>query len=169
MVKSSFLGVFVGALLLLSPAVAVGQAEQLTPEPLSQTKPQGEMTGEITRLELQQFVQILKQVQNIDKQMQQKMAKAIKAEGLTPQRFVEIGQRQENTETPLTTEISEKELSQFERALAKLKQIEQEAIPLKERAVIAQGLTLERFSQIGQKVNQDPSLQKQVQQMLENR
>lgn len=95
-------------------------------------------------------------------EMQQKMVEALKDERLSPQRFQEIGQRQDDPNASITADISAKDQQQFDKALAKIKQIQQDAAPKQNRAVALQGLTLERFNQIGRAIEQNPTLKRQL-------
>ncbi|MGK7943942.1 MAG: DUF4168 domain-containing protein [Microcystaceae cyanobacterium] len=154
-----------GLCLLLAPKMALGQANQLEIRPDALT--QGESSqNQLSPLELNQFSQAIKQLQTLEMRNQQKMTAAIKDEGLSPERYVEI----ENTardrtfqpETPVTSEEEEK----FIKAATRIQEIWQEAQPKREKAVTTQGLTIERFAQINQIVGQDPALQKQIQQII---
>jgi hypothetical protein len=164
MLKSIFLGGCLGISLLSTPVAVYAQAQQLmTPPPA-----QAAVSEEISPLELQQFVQVLKQWRVIEMEMQKKMTQAIKAEGLTPERFLEIERKQDNFSLSSGAAVSEQEQQQFEKAQANVRKIWQETQPKKKRVITAQGLDIQRFSQIGQKVEQDRNLQQRVQQMLGN-
>lgn len=94
--------------------------------------------------------------------MQQKMAEALKDEGLSPQRFQEIGERQGNPDSPLTADISTKDQERFDKALAKINKIQQDTVPKQNRAVTLQGLTVEQFNRIGRAIDQNPTLKRQL-------
>jgi hypothetical protein len=163
--KKTIPGIFVGFLLVL-PIAAQSQAQ--SPNPPSTTRltlPQG-LNSSASPLELQQFAQAIKQLRKVEMETQQKMAEALKSERLSPERFQEIGQRQDDPNSPLTAEISTQDQQRFEKALAKINQIQQDAVPKQNRAVRQQGLTLERFNQIGRAIEQNPTLKRQLQQNL---
>lgn len=163
MLKSMFLRGLVGISLLLVPVAVRAQAGQLAaPQPSAQaTSPVS-----VTSLELQQFVQAIKQLQVVDRQNQQKMAKVLEEEGLSPQRFSEIGQSLQNPGNPPANPISEEEKQKFQNAIQKMEKIQQDSMPKQQRAISMQGLQIERFRQIDIAVQQDPTLKKRVQQML---
>ncbi|PZV15149.1 MAG: hypothetical protein DCF22_07810 [Leptolyngbya sp.] len=160
--KRKIAGVFVGALLFLPIASAQSYAESLNSTTTTQMISLPKSDGLASPLELQQFAQAIKQLRKVEMETQKKMAEALKEEGLTPPRFQEIGQRQDNPDSPLTADISAKEQQQFDKALAKINQIQQDASPKQNRAVTFQGLTLERFNQIGRAIEQNPTLKRQL-------
>jgi hypothetical protein len=163
MLKSMLLGGLAGTSLLLVPVAVLAQAGQLaSPQPSTQAA----SPASVTAIELQQFVQAIKQLQVVDRQNQAKMAKVIEEEGLNPQRFSEIGQSLQNPNTPPANPISEEEKQKFQRAIEKMGKIQQESLPKQQRAISMQGLQVERFRQIDIAVQQDPVLKKRVQQML---
>lgn len=163
MLKSMLLGGLVGTSLLLVPVAVRAQAGQLaSPQPSAQAA----SPASVTSIELQQFVQAIRQLQVVDRQNQQKMAKAIEEEGLSPQRFSEIGQGLQNPGTPPATPVSEEEQQKFQKAIEKMDKIQRESLPKQQRAISTQGLQIERFRQIDVAVQQDPVLKKRVQQML---
>ena len=108
-----------------------------------------------------------KQLQVVDRQNQQKMAKVLQDEGLSPQRFSEIGRSLQRGVNPADP-ISEDEKQKFQRAIEKMGKIQQESLPKQQRAISMQGLQIERFRQIDIAVQQDTTLRKRVEQMLGN-
>jgi hypothetical protein len=160
--KRKVAGVFVGALLLLPMTIAQSYAQSPSPSSTTQVISLPRANGLASPLELQQFAQAIKQLRKVEMETQKKMAEALKEEGLSPSRFQEIGQRQDNPDSPLTVDISPKEQQQFDKALAKINQIQQDAAPKQNRAVTLQGLTLERFNQIGRAIEQNPALKRQL-------
>lgn len=158
--KKTIARVFVGALLVLPMAIAQSHAQ--SPSSTTQVISLPRSSGSASPLELQQFAQAIKQLKRVEMEMQQKMVEALKDEKLSPQRFQEIGQRQDDPNAPITADISAKDQQQFDKALAKIKQIQQDAVPKQNRAVALQGLTLERFNQIGRAIEQNPALKRQL-------
>jgi phosphoglycerol transferase MdoB-like AlkP superfamily enzyme len=161
--KKTFAGVFAGVVLALPMTIAQSQAQSPSAPPTTQVISLPKSSGLASPLELQQFAQAIKQLRSVEMETQKKMAEALKEEGLSPQRFQEIGQRQDNPDSPLTADISPKDQQRFDKALAKINQIQQDAVPKQNRAVRLQGLTLERFNQIGRAIDQNPALKRQMQ------
>ncbi|MGH2414412.1 MAG: DUF4168 domain-containing protein, partial [Microcystaceae cyanobacterium] len=103
-----------------------------------------------------------------DQSSQEKMLRAVQSEGLTPERFMEIERGQQNPQGQATPEVSGEEKQKYEKAEAQVKQIHQETQTQMQQAIKAEGLELERFNQIVAAVQQNPTLQQQVQQMLKS-
>ncbi|MEB3311831.1 MAG: DUF4168 domain-containing protein [Snowella sp.] len=159
MLKPFFCGLL--SLSFLSVAIASPSQAQSAAQTLTQTA----SVGTVPALELQQFVQVLKRWKSIDLESQRKMLGVIKAEKMAPERFMEI-LKQLQEPNASTSEISADDKAKFEKIMAKFQEIEQEAIPKKEKAITAQGLEVQRFAQIQRIIQQDPTLQQRVQQML---
>ncbi len=160
--KKTVARVFVGALLVLPMAVVPSQAQSPSPPSANQVLSLPRSSGSTSPLELQQFAQALRQLKKVEMEMQQKMAEALKDEGLSPQRFQEIGERQGNPDSPLTADISTKDQERFDKALAKINKIQQDTVPKQNRAVTLQGLTVEQFNRIGRAIDQNPTLKRQL-------
>lgn len=158
-------GGLIGTLLQLTPVVAQPQPQSLNPQVLSQSLTPRGVNSTVSPLELQQFVQALKQLKKVEMDTQEKMVEALKSENLSPQRFQEIGQQRSNPDAPAAG-ITPSEQQRFDKALAKIQTIQQEAAPKQSRAITLQGLTVERFNQIGEAINRSPALKQQLQNSL---
>lgn len=159
MLKPFFCGLL--SLSFLSVAIASPSQAQSAAQILNQTA----SVGNIPALELQQFVQVLKRWKTIDMESQKKMVGVIKAEKMAPERFMEILKQQQNPDVS-ANDISADDKAKFEKIMTKFQEIEEEAIPKKEKAIVSQGLEVQRFAQIQRIIQKDPSLQQRVQQML---
>ncbi len=159
------IGGMVGTLLYFLPAAAQSQLQQ-TPQVLSQYSTSAGSNDTVRPLELQQFAQALKQLKKVEMETQGKMVEALKEEHLSPQRFQEIGQQKNNPAAAGATQITPSEQERFDKALAKIQAIQQEAAPKQSRAITLQGLTEERFNQIGQMIDKSPALKQQLQNSL---
>ena len=162
MLKLIRLGGLVGALLLLAPVAVKAQSETL--EPSRQIIAQ----QEISSLEFNQFVQALLQLRTIEREAQQEMVQEIEKVGLSPQRFQEIGESLQKSGSASAAQIPEAEFEKFQKALAKMREIVEATQPKRERAITSQGLEIQRFNEIGQQVQQDPTLQQRVRERLGN-
>lgn len=154
------IGGAIAALLCSAPVVAQAQVQPLSSQLFSQASTSTRSSGTISPLEMQQFVQALRQLKKIEMETQEKVIQALKQERLSPERFQEIAQQRNN---PDPSGITPADLERFDKAVAKIQTIRQEAAPKESRAVSMQGLTEERFNQIGQMINQSPALQQQLQ------
>lgn len=123
----------------------------------------------VNRQELQQFVQAYKAVQQIQKSSEKQMVEAVKTEGLSPARFIEISKSEKNPATDSSaTDISNREKQGFENAKAKIIVIKQKTESDLTQAINAQGLELPRFNEILTALQQDSQLREQFQQMIVN-
>lgn len=165
MLKSIVLSGLVGAFVVATSSLAYSQTSTAVPQMMAQAN----STTEISPEELQQFAQTLKQLRQIEVQAQQQMAQAVQAQGLTPERFMEIlGQNQQNQDSQPAADVSGDEKEKFDQALTQVRGILQEAESQKLQVLQAQGMEPERFNQIIAAVQEQPSLQQQVQQLLQN-
>jgi hypothetical protein len=163
MLKWFFVGTCTLAPLLTSTDVYAQANRLITP---SAEPPTASADTGIAPLELQQYVQALKQIQAIEMQTQQKMGQVIQGEGLSVERFIEIDRAASTGNAPTTSPISEKEQQQYNSAVTKIQKVWQESQPKKERAIAGQGLNPRRFSQINAQVQRDQVLQQKVKQMM---
>ncbi|MGK7941327.1 MAG: DUF4168 domain-containing protein [Crocosphaera sp.] len=120
----------------------------------------------VSPIELQQFVQIIKQFQRIEMNMQREMAKAMKKEGFTPQRFMEINESQRQLRSESVN--SSEDLEKFRKVVVQLEEIIDNAEKKRQSTVATQGLELKRFLEIEKIISQNKQLQAKVQQMLGN-
>ena len=149
--------------LAFTPSQAKTQSSQLSLPTLST---QATAPAPVSPLELQQFVQGIKQLQSIDRRNQAKMVQVVEKEGLSPERFQEIAQNIQEPNSTLEPPISEQEREQFARIVEQMEEIQKESLPKQQRAITMQGLEISRFSEIDRAVQQDATLQKKVRQML---
>lgn len=96
------------------------------------------------------------------------MIEVIEAQGLTIDRFNEIAQSQQDPEMQAQVDVSNEEAQTFEQAVERISGIRQEAEMEMETAVQQEGLDVQEFNMISQAVQQDPSLQQRVMEMLGN-
>ena len=161
MLKSIVLGSCLFLSLLSFPTVVRSQANQLSAPNPSQVA----TSQDITPLEIQQFVQVLKRWQSLEVDAQKKIVEGIKAEQLTPQRFVEINDIKTKS-VGADTQLSSEDLDKYQKILARIQEIEKAMKGKREQAIISQGLTVKRFNEIGYAAEQDPQMKQKVQQML---
>ena len=162
MLKSLVVGgvVMVG---LMIPTVAYGQFNG----PISPTvETETTVDPKVSPLELQQFVQVIKQFQRIETVVQRQMAKAIQKEGLTPERFMEINQSQRQLRSESVN--SSEDLEKFRKVVVKFHEIMDDAEEKRQSTVATQGLELERFLEIEKIVSGNRQLQAKVERMLGN-
>ncbi|MDJ0729603.1 MAG: hypothetical protein QNJ33_06370 [Crocosphaera sp.] len=148
---------------LMTPTVAYGQFNG----PISPTiETETVVNPEVSPIELQQFVQVIKQFQRIEALMQREMAKAMKKEGLTPERFMEINESQRQLRSQSVN--SSEDLEKFRKVVVKFQEIMDNAEEKRQTTVETQGLELNRFLEIEKIVSNNRQLQAKVQRMLGN-
>jgi hypothetical protein len=116
--------------------------------------------------DLQKFAKAIAQFQTIDIDTQEKLSQAVQKNGLSPDRFLEIGEsRREGASKPSNPVTSEEE-AKFKQAIGDIQPILEQDQSQKERAIVTAGLTIERFQAIGESVESDSKLQDQLRKIL---
>ncbi|MFP4219749.1 MAG: DUF4168 domain-containing protein [Phormidium sp.] len=133
-------------------------------DPGMQQAPQADVSED----DLQRFAVAIQQIQEIEQQAQAQMIEVIESQGLTIERFNEIAQSQQDPSMQEQVDVSGEEAEIFDQAVERISGIRQEAEMEMETAVQQEGLDVEEFNLISQAVQQDPSLQQRVMEMLEN-
>jgi len=121
---------------------------------------------EVSDQELEKFATVIQQLRSIRMESRDEMSQALEEIGLSPELFREILQAKQNPEAE--SDASEEELQKFDSATEELAQIQKETQSDMKEAVESQGLKVSRFQQILSAVREQPDLQQQVQQIIEN-
>lgn len=116
--------------------------------------------------ELEQFASAIPVLQSLEQSAREEVDAAITESGLTPQRFTELYQAQAEGAAPVT-EITPEEQASFETLVSQIESIESETLSEQNNAIRAEGLEPERFTEIMAMVQQNPTLQEQVIQMMQ--
>lgn len=147
-------------------------AQQQTPAEQNNptVTPEQNTSIEVNDEEIQSFASAFKVVQTIQDESRQKMVEAIEEQGLTIKEYNELLRQQQQPESgdSEASNVSEEKQEQFQQADAQIEQIEQDAQADIEAAITDEGLQIERFQEIWIAVRQDPELQQQVKNYLEN-
>lgn len=155
--------------LLLAGSLSV-QAEAPQPgsqPPQVQEAPQQGVSLPVSSQELQKFARSLKKLQVIEREAGKEMTRAVQGEGLSEKRFIELYQTRQNSQAQPSREITTQERQKFERALARVGEIEKKTQFKMQQAVQSEGLEAERFAQILAAVQRDPALQQQMQRLMQ--
>lgn len=115
--------------------------------------------------ELEKFIEINKQVIQMEQQSQQKIVTAIQDEGITVERFNQIAQKRQNPNMELNA--SEEEMTAFNNAAQVVMQQQQQM----QRQVMGMiqktdGIDVQTFQQIMMAYQQDEEVQQQIDEML---
>ncbi len=144
------------------------QLEQASPTEQEQSSaPSQQQGGEVTDKELQQFVAASQYVQAVNQQIQQTMVATIEEEGLGIQRYNEIQQAQQDPNQDANA--TDQELKQFETATQELQKIQVQAQQQLQEKLNEEGLTENRFQEIGRSLQRDPELQEKFRAIQEQK
>jgi hypothetical protein len=150
-------------LVVLSLGSLPVQAE--TPKPAPVTPVPSPVT--ISPDELKKFASAVKKVLIIARETDDQMVQVVQKEGLSEARFNEIYQVKKDPSKQPKTPITPLEQKTYDQILTKLAQVQKDAQTKMDQAVLAEGLQVERFSQIFNTVRKDPKLRQEVQRMMQ--
>lgn len=152
-----------GSILTLVLLGIPAQAQTQNPAPPAQTSPQ----TPVSPTELQKFAKSVKQILVIEQGAMTEKVQAIKAEGLSEGRFIEIYRVQQSQAQPQTA-VTPQEKQKYDKVFTKLGEIEKKTQLQMIQVLKKEGLEVPRFNQILAAVRENPSLREQVEQMLKS-
>lgn len=135
-------------------------------QPASPVQTQPQPAAEVSSEDIEKFARAIAQLQTIQQETQTELLQIVEGQGLTPDRFNEIAEAQQNPEAATDVEISDEELQSFEQAANEITAVRQQTQTRFQEVVQAEGLEVEQFNQILAAVQQDPALQQEVEQIL---
>ena len=118
----------------------------------------------ITDEQLEKFVEISQKVQGESMKQQQKMMKVIQDEGLTADRFNQIYKDQQNPNKE--SDASAEEQKQFESAMSEIDKMNKQSQKEMEELIKKEGMEVETYMSINQKLQQDEALQKRFREIM---
>ncbi len=168
--RSILAGATVSVFLLAGQTVTLAQQQTPAEQNNPAVTPEKNTSIEVNDEEIQSFASAFEVVQTIQGESRQKMVEAIEEQGLTIKEYNELLRQQQQPESndSQASNVSAQKQEQFQQADAQIEQIEKEAQAEIETAITNEGLQVERFQQIWIAVRQDPELQQQVKNYLEN-
>ena len=135
----------------------------LAPGALAQSS-DGSTASEVSEAELESFAVALQDVQELRQEMAEETQQAVGESPLEQQRFEEIyGARQSGGQQD--AEVTDAESRQFEELMGEIQQIQQQSNQEMVQALEEEDLSVQRFNQIAQAIQQDPELQQQFREM----
>jgi hypothetical protein len=149
-------------------------SESSTPSTTSETTPgNSEATqAEISDAELQRFANVIPKLQEVERSAQQQLSRAIADAGISQQRFSELysAQQPPSAGQPAATAnaATPEERESFNQVLSQIQTINQQVQSQKVNILQSEGLQPQQFNRILAAVQQDPELQQQVQQLINN-
>lgn len=147
---------FVAAMLLMAGTV-IGQGQQMQQQ---QAQP-----DDITDEELENFVTIFNQSQEIQEKSQEKLEGILEDEDMDLQRFQTIMMSQQNPQMGDSVEMTEEEEETIERIQPQLMEINQESQQEFVEVIQDNGMEPQRFQQIMQAVQSDPDVAERFQEI----
>lgn len=137
-------------------------------QPTSPVQAQPQPAAEVSSEDIEKFARAIAQLQSIQQETQTELLQIVEGQGLTPDRFNQIAEAQQNPQAATDVEISDEELQSFEQAANEITAVRQQTQARLQEAVQAEGLEVEQFNQILAAVQQDPALQQEVEQILQS-
>lgn len=124
-------------------------------------------TKNLTVKDLEKFALTVKKQRSLAQETTRKMLKVLESEGLSRQRFREIAQKKSDTGVSIK-DFSDEELEKFKTVFPKVKKIAQEDLLRQRELIKSQGFTIQEFNAIATKVQNNPSLQREVLKLMKN-
>jgi hypothetical protein len=121
--------------------------------------------NEVSDGEIEQFALAFVEIQNIEQKLQPEMVQAVEEEGIEVQRFNEIMNAQQDPNQEV--DASEDELKKFAAANREIEDIQNRAQREMLGKIDEAGLTVERYQEIMNALQNDPELQQKLQQIVQ--
>lgn len=155
----------VGVSLIAAFAITTVSAQVNQVPQQMQQQQQQQTIPDISDEELQKFANAFQEVQAESQKVQQKMIAKIQEEGMDVQRFSQIQQAQQNPEQK--AEMTAEEEKALENLMPKLQSIQQESQSVMQEKIKAAGLSMARYQEIAQMIQQSPELQQKLKSMMQ--
>lgn len=147
------------AILCLNLGFSVQPAWSLPPVSIAQT-------ATVSPQELQQMARIIKQLQAIERDTEQKMTQAVQGVGLTPEQFMQIAQ-QKDAKGQNTQSVSAADDAKFNQALPNVQKALIDSQDQQEKLLQKEGLSVEKFNSTMEIIVKNTQFQKEVQKLLD--
>lgn len=119
---------------------------------------------EVSDADLNKFANAYKAVQMENQEMQQDMVEMIQNEGLELDRFQSIQQASVNPEAKV--DATKEELSSYKKVMAEIEKMQPKLQEDMAKLIADNGLTLDRYQEIGAALQSDQALQQKLQAMM---
>jgi hypothetical protein len=114
----------------------------------------------VSDAELQQFANAYVQIFYADQEAQREMMAVLKKEGISVERYNEVSVALQDADN--TLQITAEELESIKEAAVELKSIQYEAQQLMEAGIEEQGLTVERYIELSDLLQENPDMQQRL-------
>ena len=125
---------------------------------------QAQTEQKVTDEQLKKFVKVSQKVQGESMKQQQEMMKVIQDEGISPERFNQIYKAEQNPNKE--SDASGEEKKQYDAAMKKINAMNKQSQKDMEALIKKEGMKVETYMMINQKLQQDKSLQKRFRQIM---
>lgn len=122
---------------------------------------------EVSDDELENFLEVSSELQEVQMGSQQEMITVVEDEGLTVDVYNVIAEAEQTGQSTDDLEVSSEDLENYERASEQIAEMEQELEPELEAIIEENGMEMDRFQEINMALQQDPALQQRIQQMMQ--
>ncbi|MCA1762404.1 MAG: DUF4168 domain-containing protein [Cryomorphaceae bacterium] len=120
---------------------------------------------EITSDELEKFASALGNIQTVNQTAQEEMMTAVESADMNIERFNELSQAQQDPNAKV--EASPDEMEKFNSASQKVQKVQQDAQDKMQTNIEKAGLTVDRYQEIAAVVQNDPEMQKKLQELMQ--
>lgn len=121
---------------------------------------------DVSDAELEKFVEVSSTVQEIQMESQMEMVAIVEEEGLEVETYNQIAEVRHLGEDEDQLNVSTEDMEKFESASESIAVIEQDLENKMEAAMEEEGMEMQRFMAINTALQQDPSLQQRVREMM---
>lgn len=128
---------------------------------------QAQTEQKITDEQLEKFVKVSQKVQGESMKQQQEMMKVIQDEGISPERFNQIYKAEQNPNKE--SDASGEEKKQYKAAMSKINAMNEQSQKDMEALIKKEGMKVETYMMINQKLQQDKGLQKRFRQIMSSK
>jgi len=164
------------SLIAISLGLLACQPEQDQNQNMTEQEPQDNMEEqfdqqaapdiEVSDEELESFVEVSGVAQQIQMDAQSDMVAIVEEEDLTVETYNVIAESRYNDQSDDQLDVTQEELDKFEAASETIGELERELDQKVAEAVEEEGMSMDRFMEINMALQQDPSLQERIQQMM---
>lgn len=117
--------------------------------------------------ELTQFATAFQSVQKVSMDAQGEMMEVIQASGIEMQRFNELYNESQAAEDNVPASATEEEAKNFKNALDRIEVLQPVYEDKMNKAIVAAGMTTERYEEVMMVIQTSPELQQKIQTMMQ--
>ncbi|WP_165779292.1 DUF4168 domain-containing protein [Brumimicrobium salinarum] len=150
--------------IILSVGLLVGASTAIGQEPV-QIAPQEAPSNDVSNEELEKFAKIYTEVQSESQEMQSEAVTIIESEGMDVDRFNEVANAQNNPSAEV--EVKEGEKEKIQAISVKIQKLQQAFQGRVQEMIKKRGLTVQRYQEVYQAIQQDQELQQKLGKMIQ--